>query len=229
VRPHDKLHFCHLALLFHGEADYLSFAQHVVLTYGQMSVRVCTQLCSAHRSYRFSDLMKFFNARRTAYRTNPRQIDDVIYTTYSYNSPDQPSAAPDEVSVLSSGGRSGGFGGRGPRRGTASVKWRSSGSDGETTTATAVEIPNWERAHSGAPVPTPASAPTVTGDLLGVPELAAADATMTATPPTVMAKRKGCKWDTATTGEAEIFLFSYGTVVIWGMTEQQEKRFLSSL
>jgi uncharacterized Rmd1/YagE family protein len=44
-----------------------------------------------------------------------------------------------------------------------------------------------------------------------------------------MAKRKGSKWDTATTGEAEIFLFSYGTVVIWGMTEQQEKRFLSSL
>jgi len=67
------------------------------------------------------------------------------------------------------------------------------------------------------------------GDLLGVPELAAADATMTATPPTGMAKRKGSKWDAVGTGDAEIFLFSYGTVVIWGMTEQQEKRFLSSL
>ena len=29
--------------------------------------------------------------------------------------------------------------------------------------------------------------------------------------------------------EAEIFIFEYGTVVIWGMTEAQEKRFLSSL
>lgn len=29
--------------------------------------------------------------------------------------------------------------------------------------------------------------------------------------------------------EAEIFIFKYGTVVIWGMTEQQEKRFLSSM
>jgi uncharacterized Rmd1/YagE family protein len=70
---------------------------------------------------------------------------------------------------------------------------------------------------------------TVTGDLLGVPELAASDGMVTATPPTPTATRKGSKWDTVGTGDAEIFLFSYGTVVIWGMTEQQEKRFLSSL
>ena len=182
-----------------------------------------------YRSYRFSDLMKFFNARRTAYRTNPRQIDDVIYTTYSYGLPDPPSAAADEHNTPPSVGRLGGGGVRGLRRGTgASVKWRSSGSDGETTTATAVEIPNWEAAHTGAP--TLESAPaTVTGDLLGVPELSAADAMMTATPPTATVKRKGSKWDTVGTGDAEIFLFSYGTVVMWGMTEPQEKRFLSSL
>jgi uncharacterized Rmd1/YagE family protein len=63
-----------------------------------------------------------------------------------------------------------------------------------------------------------------TGDLLGVPELA---------PGTEgggsngKAKRKS-KFDELP-GVAEIFLFSYGTVVIWGMTEPQEKRFLSSL
>jgi uncharacterized Rmd1/YagE family protein len=28
---------------------------------------------------------------------------------------------------------------------------------------------------------------------------------------------------------ADIFVFGYGVVVIWGMTENQEKRFLSSL
>jgi uncharacterized Rmd1/YagE family protein len=27
----------------------------------------------------------------------------------------------------------------------------------------------------------------------------------------------------------DVFLFEYGTVVIWGMTEKEEKRFLSSL
>jgi uncharacterized Rmd1/YagE family protein len=64
--------------------------------------------------------------------------------------------------------------------------------------------------------------------LLGVPELAVTDEAVAAATPT-MTKRKGSKWDTAVTGDAEIFLFSYGTVVIWGMTEQQERRFLSSL
>ncbi|KAI9432982.1 DUF155-domain-containing protein [Lactarius indigo] len=151
-------------------------------------------------SYRFGDLMKFFNARRTAYHTNPRKIDDVIYTTYFYGTPDRPPAT--VVDVVNSTPAAGARGGGG--KGIASVKWRSSGSDGETTAATAVERPT--RA--------------ATGDLLGVPELATAEAP---------AKRKGSKWDTAGTGEAEIFLFSYGTVVIWGMTEQQERRFLSSL
>ncbi|KAI0293973.1 hypothetical protein BC826DRAFT_1091733 [Russula brevipes] len=131
-------------------------------------------------SYRFGDLMKFFDARRTAYRTSPRQIDDVIYTTYSYGSPDPPTAS----------------------------------------------AATWPTGTVGSP---PAPSETVTGDLLGVPELAAADTVVAVAPPTAIAKRKGSKWDTAATGEAEIFLFSYGTVVIWGMTEQQEKRFLSSL
>lgn len=177
--------------------------------------------------------MKFFNARRSAYRTNPRQIDDVIYTTYSYGLPDPPPAAPDEQSAPSGAARSGGGGRggivRGSRRGTASVKWRSSGSDGETTTATAVETPDRAQVEAGAAMPLPPSIlETATGDLLGVPELAATDELVASTTPTTT-KRKGSKWDTAVTGDAEIFLFSYGTVVIWGMTEQQERRFLSSL
>jgi uncharacterized Rmd1/YagE family protein len=28
---------------------------------------------------------------------------------------------------------------------------------------------------------------------------------------------------------ADIFIFKYGTVVIWGMTEEQEQRFLASM
>jgi uncharacterized Rmd1/YagE family protein len=49
---------------------------------------------------------------------------------------------------------------------------------------------------------------------------------MTATPPAATAKHKGSKWDMVGTGDAEIYMFSYGTMVIWSMTEQQEKRFL---
>jgi uncharacterized Rmd1/YagE family protein len=155
-----------------------------------------------HRSYHFGDLMKFFNARRTAYHTNPRKMDDVIYTTYYYGTPDRPPATVVDVNSTPASARGGG-------KGRVSVKWRGSGSDGETTAATAVERP----------------IAALTGDLLGVPELATAEETTVAPP----AKRKGSKWDTSGTGEAEIFLFSYGTVVIWGMTEQQERRFLSSL
>jgi uncharacterized Rmd1/YagE family protein len=160
--------------------------------------------------------MRFFNARRNAYHTNPRKIDDVIYTTYSYRPLDPPPAS--DANNLPAGGRgAGGGGGRGGTGPTASVKWRSSGSDGETTAATAVEMPDLTAL---------AGTTAATGDLLGVPELATAD-TVAVAPSAI--KRKGSKWDTTGTGEAEIFLFSYGTVVIWGMTEQQEKRFLSSL
>jgi uncharacterized Rmd1/YagE family protein len=161
--------------------------------------------------------MKFFNARRTAYHTNPRKIDDVIYTTYWYGPSDSLPAANTANNPPAGGRGAGGSGGRGGIGTTASVKWRSSGSDGETTAATAVEMPE---------LSTHANFTAATGDLLGIPELATADAVA----PPATTKRKGSsKWDTTGTGEAEIFLFSYGTVVIWGMTEQQEKRFLSSL
>ncbi|KAG6827601.1 hypothetical protein H0H92_011174 [Tricholoma furcatifolium] len=107
-------------------------------------------------SYRMDDLMKFFNARRNAYHTNPKLIDEVIYTPYIY---DPPTATRD------------------------------------------IETHN------------------ATGDLLGIPELRGE--------PDAPPKKKS-KFD-ATPSEAEIFLFDYGTVVIWGMTEAQEKRFLSSI
>jgi len=64
-------------------------------------------------------------------------------------------------------------------------------------------------------------------DLLGIPELnpRISEAEENGLP----AKRKKIsKFHTVPT-EAEIYIFNYGTVVIWGMTEAQEKRFLSSM
>jgi uncharacterized Rmd1/YagE family protein len=110
------------------------------------------------------DLMKFFNARRNAYHTNPKLIDEVIYTPYVY---DPPSNSED--------------------------------------------------------VPHLAESRPPTGDLLGVPELRDENHRDLPT-----AKKRKSYFDTTST-EAEIFLFDYGTVVIWGMTEAQEKRFLSSM
>ena len=106
--------------------------------------------------------MKFFNARKGSYHTNPILIDEAIYTPYAYDPhPSDPNP------------------------------------------------PN----HTSHP----------TGDLLGIPELVGEvewDERKK--------KKKKSKFD-ATSTEAEIFLFEYGTVVIWGMTEAQEKRFLSSM
>lgn len=107
--------------------------------------------------------MKFFNARRTAYHTNPKQIDEVIYTPYVYDPP-------------------------------------SNTHDYQTSY-------------------------TTTGDLLGIPELREDGGS---DEEAAVRKKRVSKFDTTAT-EAEIFLFEYGTVVIWGMTEAQEKRFLSSL
>ncbi|KAG5654574.1 hypothetical protein H0H81_000099 [Sphagnurus paluster] len=112
-------------------------------------------------SYRMDELMKFFNARRNAYHTNPKLIDEVIYTPYVYDPP--------------------------PTNGASS-------------------------SHPA------------TGDLLGIPELREDGDGDVRTAP----HKKKSKFDTTAT-EAEIFLFDYGTVVIWGMTEAQERRFLSSM
>ncbi|KAK0192272.1 hypothetical protein F5146DRAFT_1102289 [Armillaria mellea] len=106
-------------------------------------------------SYRMGDLMKFLNARKAAYHTDAKLIDEVIYTPYLY----QPAQS----------------------------------TDTRQSTARAQALPE--------------------GDLLGIPD---------------PSKSKKRKFD-ATSAEAEIFLFEYGTVVIWGMAEAQEKRFLSSL
>ncbi|KAL0576082.1 sporulation protein rmd1 [Marasmius crinis-equi] len=107
------------------------------------------------------DVMKFLNARRNAYHTNPRLIDEVIYSPYSYDRP-----VNDDAQNSSNLSRD--------------------------------------------------------ADLLGVPELRPGSGDEMRT-----IKRKG-RFE-ASSAEAEIFIFEYGTVVIWGMSEAQEKRLLSSL
>lgn len=147
------------------------------------------RLTSTYSSYRFSELMRFFNARRSTYHTNPRIIDDVIYTPYAYD----PSGA---------------------RHVHFSSSQAASGSD-------TAQSPPLSRE----------------GDLLGVPELAPGEPStlnengghVTASGDAAAGKRKKkSKFEEVPT-EAEIFIFQYGTVVIWGMTEAEEKRFLSSM
>lgn len=115
--------------------------------------------------------MRFLNARKGTYHTNPKMIDEAIYTPYFFrpndSSEDHHQARPSHH-----------------------AKTRGS-----------------------------------TGDLLGIPELQHEEEDLNV-PHT---SRKKSKFDTADSEEGEIFLFEYGTVVFWSMTEPQERRFLSSL
>ena len=122
-----------------------------------------------------NDLIKFFNARRNAYSTDPKLIDEVIYTPYRYD-PSPPQST-------------------------------------HTHTQT--------------------QPPATTGDLLGIPELnphsESGNGHGEGAEWNGPAKRKKKSNFDTTAAEAEIFMFEYGTVVIWGMTEAQERRFLTSM
>ena len=115
-------------------------------------------------SYRMDELMKFFNARRHAYHTSPKLVDDVIYTPYIYE----------------------------------------------------IQSQNSVRVHASVP----------SGDLLGISELRQE---IPEDDDKTIKRRKRRNFFNVVTHEAEIFMFQYGTVVIWGMTEAQEKRFLASM
>ena len=108
--------------------------------------------------------MKFLNARRTSYHTDPRLFDDVIYTPYRY-------------------------------------------------------VP----VNQGLSVSDRSGSHTKTGDLLGVAELvdsAGLDNDKS---------KKTRSFSQTVDTSSDIFLFEYGTIVIWGMSEAQERRFLTSL
>ncbi|KAL5476810.1 RMD1 [Sanghuangporus weigelae] len=128
-------------------------------------------------SYRMSDLMKFFQARKNAYHTNPRFIEDVLYTAYSYNSATQDSKSKIRPSL----------------------------------------------SHPEDP-----GQPKV-GDLLKAPDIRIQDVDSGTEVVQKSKEKKRRKFDAGGGQYAEIFSFEYGTVVIWGMTEAEEKRFLSSI
>lgn len=162
---------------------------------------------STATSYRMRELTKWLNARRSSHQTNVLTFDECLYTTYTYKHVDEarglvPSSA----------------------NGNGTAKHRSNH-------------------HS-----TSKDAPAKTGDLLGIPELNqdsqqqqqgqqhkqqdgtaqpnpnAADADADA----AAAKRKRSRFSVDDV-VPELFIMDYGTIVIWGMTLPEEKRFLREL
>lgn len=135
-----------------------------------------TAYCTAN-SYRMDDLLKFFHARKSAYRTAVRRFDEVIYTPYSYDLKTQQHTTSDVDPSANLGSNS-------DRDYLISI-------NSETNLAP-VSIDEMTRRSETKP------------------------------------KIKRFQTE-QTEGEADVFLFEYGTVVMWGMTEAQEKRFLTSI
>lgn len=128
--------------------------------------------------------MKFFQARKSAYHTSPRLIDDVLYTTYSYRTSAQGTSIPQPRSH--------------------------------------VHFVDEQRGHSTV---------AKVGDLLNAPDISLPTETVATTEgaDVIPQKKKRKPFDAGGGVDAEIFVFAYGTVVIWGMSEAEEKRFLSSM
>ena len=72
---------------------------------------------------------------------------------------------------------------------------------------------------------------TVVGDLLGVPELVdeAAVENDAAQNGAIDKGKRPVLEGNIEDQMADVFIFKYGTIVIWGMTQEEEQRFLSSM
>lgn len=154
---------------------------------------------STATSYRMRELTKWLNARRSSHQTNAMTFDECVYTTYTYKHVDE---ARGLVPVNANGGTGAG---------------------------------KHSHSHSHR-----SNKDTKTGDLLGIPELNQdsqqqqqqqqqdGNATGAVGQADAAAKRKRSRFSVEDV-VPELFIMDYGTIVIWGMTLQEEKRFLREL
>lgn len=156
-----------------------------------------TAYCTAN-SYKMPELLKFFMARKEAYRTAPKQFDEVIYTPYSYESTPAPSS---------------------PTKQRPSILSKSLVEEGDLLGVPELRPEEQQSERNGANGPGHEQEED--------PEL------MTPLAQAILRRQGRPRFDAVSDQDfpstPEVFLFDYGTVVIWGMTEAQEKRFLYSL
>ena len=161
-----------------------------------------TAYCTANR-YDMEALQRFFKGRAKTRGANPKLIDECLYSPYSYGKgPPQPRSRPDPVMVYERRHSTGGESieeGQ-QRRETLMDASPDSPEDGYT------QRPNID------------TGPLHSEELLG-PSIADDDRPITDSIP---------DFD-ITVHTPEVFLFDYGVVVIWGMTQAQETRFLRDI
>ena len=170
-----------------------------------------TAYCTAN-SYRLEGLIKFLKGRGRTRGANPKQFDECIYSPYNYGR----SRAINKVS-------------------SANIDGNPSETNGESTSAT----PMRERRHSDSILEVDDTKHQRLEDLMdlhteagdislengedSVPNHTAAEMSIPHPPDTTT-----LDFDTQV-HTPEVFLFNYGTVVIWGMTLAQEQHFLKDI
>ncbi|KUI59815.1 Sad1-interacting factor 2 [Cytospora mali] len=174
-----------------------------------------TAYCTANK-YDMDGLMRFLKGPKgKAKGTNPKLIDECIYTPYNYNSKqvEMGSGLQQPQTVHSSPVHAN------PVHSNPVHPYERRHSTGEYATATATE--------AGYPL---------TQDLIDLRQESQEREEAYASQPDTFAAERGDEnaiFDTADfdieVHTPEVFLFDYGVVVIWGMTLQQEQRFLKEM
>lgn len=172
-----------------------------------------TAYCTAN-SYSLDDLMRYLKGRSKTRKAQPKLFDECIYTPYAYHKeesrPRRRSSGADEAVdpavVLSH-----------PQR-----RFSDSAIEvDENTENRRQDLIDLQIENGQAAIPPSHNATTLLEDALDLEMDNSAMASQIARPLTP-------DFDT-TVHVPEVFLFEYGVVVIWGMTEKEEQRFLKEI
>lgn len=169
-----------------------------------------TAYCTAS-AYQMGDMMRFLRGRGKTKGANPKLFDECIYTPYNYGRSGAEKILDEEI--------------QSQRRPSLNERPSLSGNGGRSYSDSALEIEgnNEQRRDDLIDLHTEAGDTTLdTGDDSMPNHNAEVLDSPRNTQPTSL------DFDTEV-HSPEVFLFNYGVVVIWGMTVQQEERFLKEI
>ena len=178
-----------------------------------------TAYCTA-QSYRLEGIMKWMKSRARTRGTNPKQLDECIYSPYNYEHLKK------DRKVLRDGADG---------RNSSPVEERLARLTASPGLTTSPRIPGHERRYSDSAVEVDDNTAHRREEMVDLQEemgqAAVADESaidMRRRESDDLHQRDNS--DLATTVHTpEVFVFEYGTVVIWGMSVQQERRFLGDM
>jgi len=161
-----------------------------------------TAYCTAN-AYRLDDLMRFLRGRGKTRGAQPKQFDECIYTPYNYRS-----SFEEDIPM--------------PTSSNSSPRKREKRERRFSDSAVEIDKDN-EHQHNLLDLTTAAGDTSLDNGLDHIPSHTAEEMQQPEAP-----HLDTLDFDTQV-HTPEVFLFNYGTVVIWGMTLKEEERFLKDI